>query len=158
MIKLVRLFSLACLVIISISGCQTVPASSAQKAYEFEPPLGKTSLVLIRPFYIAYGIRGLSVKLNNVPAVELSNKSFTVLHITPGTQKIESEGGFLSWSKKEKSVEAKENQTIYLVWYIEDGLQGQANKIFNAQWVVVSKEVADNYLNGSSYVPPSKSL
>ena len=149
------------LVAISISGCQTIPSStqsSIQKTQEVQPPQGKSSLVLIRPMYISYGVRGLSVKLNGLPSVELPNKSYSVLYVNPGKQKIESEGGFLSWSKKEKEIETTENQVTYVLWYIEDGLDGSANKVFNAQWQIVPKDVAAKYLNGSNYVQAASTL
>lgn len=138
-----------------ISGCQSVPSSQTLNNYAFLPPQGKATLVLIRPFYIAYGIRGLSIKVNDTPIVTLANQSFTVVHRSPGKQKLESEGGFLSWSKKEKYIDIQEGQVMYVVWYIEDGLQGYANKVFNAQWMVVSKEVAENYLKDASYISSS---
>jgi hypothetical protein len=159
LLRLKLLFVLA--TIISLGGCQTIPSSSTQslkKTFEVQPPLGKASLVLIRPFYVTYGIRSLSVKINATPVVELSNKSHTVLYVNPGNQKIESEGGFLSWSKKEKMVETTENKVTYVLWYIQDGLDGYADKVFNAQWQVVPKEVAVQYLNGSKYVPSAHAL
>ena len=116
-------FLFIALIVIFISGCQTTPSSSQtsiQKPLELQPPQGKTSLVLIRPMYIAYGLRGLSIKINGVPSVELSNKSYSVIYVDPGKQKIESEGGFLSWSKKEKTIETDEKQVTFLLWLIED--------------------------------------
>jgi hypothetical protein len=144
--------------IFSVASCQTAPSSPTASAKQepihnlkLDPPLGKASLVLIRPAYVAYALRGLSIKVNGNPAAELSNRSYTVLYVNSGSQKIESEGGFLSWSKKEKIIEASENQVIYVLWYIQDGLAGYANKVFDAQWQVVTKEVATEYLSNSTF-------
>lgn len=120
-----------------------------KKSYKIEPPLGKASLVLMRPMESLNALRDLSINVNELPAVELSTGNFTVVYVEPGKVVIENEGSFISWAKTERIIEVSENEIVFAVWaHHKDG---------SWQWEIVQRSGAESYLSRYTYIPPNMS-
>lgn len=80
------------------------------------PPAGKAAIFVIRPAYLSYAARKLTVKVDNAKIADLINLSYTSFLVKPGEVRLSGEGSFFSWPRKEITLQAAEGQTYYLVW------------------------------------------
>lgn len=124
------------------------------------PPPGEASIFIIRPPYLSYGSRDLSIKVNNIAIASLPRLSYTSLLMPPGQMTLSGEGGFFSWPRREITVDIKDGQTYYLSWTLKE-TASSALMLFlfpnlnDLRWELISKEDAQVLLNGIAYVQPA---
>lgn len=125
------------------------------------PPTGKASIFLIRPSYLSYAARDLTVTVNKTEIADLVNLSYTSFLMPAGKLNLSSEGGILSWPRREISVDVEAGQTYYLEWHAKETASSALmmylfpNMDMDAlHWEIISKESAQPLLMGIHYVSP----
>lgn len=123
------------------------------------PPPGKASIFVIRPSYLSYAARDLSIAANNSKIADLTKLSYTSFVMPPGKLTLSGEGGFFSWSRREITIDVAEGQTYYLAWIAkETASSALMNMLFPSltvlRWESISKKDAQQLLNGIYYVEP----
>jgi hypothetical protein len=124
------------------------------------PPPGEATIFVIRPPYLSYGSRDLSIKVNNVEIASLPRVSYTLFLMPPGQMTLSGEGGFFSWPRREISVNIKDGQTYFLSWTLKETASSALMlylfpSLIDLHWESINKEDAQILLNGISYVQPT---
>lgn len=125
------------------------------------PPAGKASIFVIRPSYLSYAARDLTIKADNLKIADLTNLSYTFFLMPPGKLNFSSQGGFFSWPPREITLNVEAGKTYYLKW---DGKETASSALMMylfpnmdmdaLHWEVISKESAQPLLKGIHYVSP----
>jgi hypothetical protein len=123
------------------------------------PSAGKASVFVIRPTYLSYAARDLSITANNSKIADLIKLSYSSFLIQPGELRLSGEGGFFSWPRREITIPVEEGQTYYLVWMAkENGSSALMLFLFpimdmsTIHWELVSKETAQSLLENTYYI------
>lgn len=124
------------------------------------PPPGEATVYVIRPSYLSYGSRSLSVKVNNTEIANLPRLSYTLFLIPPGQVTLTGDGGFFSWPRRDITIDIKDGQIYYLKWSLKETASSALMlylfpNLADLRWESISKEDAQVLLNGIYYVEPT---
>jgi hypothetical protein len=78
----------------------------------------------------------------------------------PGKLTLSGVGGWLSWPRRDITIDIKDGQTYYLKWYLKEEASSALMlylfpKIEDLHWESISKDDAQELLNGIYYVEPT---
>lgn len=125
------------------------------------PPAGKASIVVIRPYYLSYAARDLTITANNSTMADLTRSSYTSFLMSPGGLTLSGEGGFFSWPRRDITIEVKEGQTYYLAWITKETASSALMmylfptlQLDSLRWEVLSKEDVQHKLKDLYYAEP----
>ena len=153
---LLRLIT-ALLVALAVNSCAVTPAVPPSRP-NLVPPPGLSTLVIVRPSYYPYGWRDLSVSVNGRAVVDLANKSFTYVHVEPGSIHISGQGGILSWPYREKRFDIAPNEVQIAIWrtdwICDPGINSCSIRLVNIRWDVESGEPGFDVLKDLAYIRP----
>jgi len=124
------------------------------------PPPGEATIFIIRPSYLSYGSRDLSVYANNVKVASLPRLSYTSFLMAPGQLTLSGEGGFFSWPRREITVDIEDGKTYYLSWTLKETASSALMlylfpTLNELRWEPIRKDDAQILLNSISYVEPT---
>lgn len=155
---IIRCFCLTALAL--VVGC-TTSLIHVDLAKIDPPPVGKASIFVIRPSYLSYAARDLTIKVDNLKIADLTNLSYTFFLIPPGKLNLSSQGGFFSWPSREMTLKIEAGKTYYLEWRAKETASSALmmylfpNMDMDAlHWEVISRESAQPLLQGIHYVSP----
>jgi hypothetical protein len=124
------------------------------------PPPGEATVFVIRPSYLSYGSRDLYIKVNETEIVTLPRLSYTSFLVPPGKLNLSGVGGWISWPRRDITIDIKDGQNYYVKWYLKEEASSALMlylfpTIEDLQWEPISKEDAQVLLNGIYYVEPT---
>ncbi|MEO7622421.1 MAG: DUF2846 domain-containing protein [Gallionella sp.] len=153
-------FSLCINAAFILAGCATGLVHVALSKLE-APSAGQASIFVIRPAYLSYAARDLTIKVDNTKIADLVNLSYTSFLIPQGNLNLSSEGGFFSWPRRELALKVEAGKTYYLKWVAKEtassALMMYLFPIMDMDalhWEVISQERAQPLLQGIHYVKP----
>lgn len=144
--------------VLALAGCATslihVDLSKAEG-----PAAGKAAIFVIRPSYLSYAARDLSITANNLKIADIIKLSYTSFLMTPGELRLSGGGGFISWPRRDITFQVEEGKTYYLVWMAkENGTFALMLYLFpnmdmsTLHWELVSKEEAQALLDSTYHI------
>jgi hypothetical protein len=144
---------------LGLAGC-TSELIRVDLSKNYVPPPGKATVFIIRPSYLSYGSRDLYISVNNSEIASLPRLSYTSFLMPPGKLKLSGVGGWLSWPLRDITIDIKDGQTYYLKWYLKEEASSALMlylfpKIEDLHWESISKDDAQELLNGIYYVEPT---
>lgn len=126
------------------------------------PPAGKASILVIRPSYLTYAARDLSITVNNSKIADLVNLSYTSFLMPPGKLNLSSKGWFFSWPAREITINVEAGQTYYLTWIAQETASSALMRMLfpvmdmdALHWELLSKDRAQALLDSTHYVKPT---
>ncbi len=151
-----------CLNIIALAllGCKTA-LIDVDLAKSGSPPIGKASIFVIRPSYLSYAARDLTITVNKTEIADLVNSSYTSFSMPEGKLKLSSEGSFFSWPRREVTIDVEAGRTYYLEWHAKETASSALMMYLfpdmdmeALHWEVINKESAQPLLKGIHFVSP----
>ena len=156
------IFRLCCYISITLVLAACTPELIRVDLSKFDaPPPGEATIFVIRPPYLSYGSRDLLIKVNNTEIASLPRMSYTSFLMPPGQLTLSGEGEFfLSWPRREITIDVKDGQNYYLSWYVKETASSALMMYLfptlnELRWESISKEQAQTLLNGIYYVEPT---
>ena len=124
------------------------------------PPPGDAVIFIIRPSYLSYGSRDLTIRVNDIEIADLPRLSYTSFLMPAGNMKLSGEGGWYSWPQRELNIDVKDGRQYYLVWTLKETASSALMlylfpTLTDLRWESVSKEDAQKLLDGIYHVEPT---
>jgi hypothetical protein len=144
---------------LSLAGCSSNPATVDLSRIGAPPP-GEAYIFIIRPSYLSYAARDLSVKVNNTEIASLPRLSYTSFLMPPGILNLSGEGGFISWPRRELSIDIEDGKTYYISWTLKETASSALMMMLfptieELNWKSISKDEAQQLLKNIFYVEPT---
>lgn len=144
---------------LSLAGCSSNP-TSVDLSKTGTPPPGEAYIFIIRPSYLSYAARDLLVKVNNTEIASLPRLSYTSFLMPPGKLNLSGEGGFISWPRRELSIDIEDGKTYYLSWTLKETASSALMMMLfptikELNWKSISKDDAQQLLKGIIYIEPT---
>jgi len=126
------------------------------------------TIILARPHASVWVPRKVTVTVNGKNAIDLPDRSFTVLNLPPGALAVVGEGsGISSWPRHAISLQVEPKTKTILVWTTDETFVGlqyvplmgggmtfiPGPKAKDLGWRAVSAQVGDQLLESLNYVP-----
>jgi hypothetical protein len=146
-------------IVIFISGC-AAELTRVDLSQVDAPPAELASIYVIRPAYLSYAARDLTIKANNTEVVDLTRLSYTSFLMAPGKLHLSGKGGFFSWPYTDITIDIKAGETYFLVWSVtETASSALMNMLFpsitDLHWKSVSRKEAQPLLDSIYYEEPT---
>jgi hypothetical protein len=124
------------------------------------PPPGEATILIIRPSYLSYGSRDLTIKVNNTEIAVLPRLSYTSFLMPSGKLALSGEGGFFSWPRRVQTFDINDGQNYYIKWALKETASSALMlylfpNLVDLHWELISKEDAQVLLDGIYYVEPT---
>ena len=124
------------------------------------PPPGEATIFIIRPSYLSYGSRDLTIGVNNTKIADLPRLSYTSFLMPAGKMTLSGAGGFFSWPRREITIDIKDGQNYYLKWTLKETASSALMlylfpNLAELRWESISQEDAQALLNGIYFVEPT---
>jgi hypothetical protein len=141
-----------------LAGCAT-SLTQVNLAKLDAPPAGKATILVIRPHYLSYAARDLTITANISEVADLINTSYTSFLMSPGSLKLSGEGNFFSWPHREITIPVEAGQTYYLAWMAKETASSAlmmylfpSMDMDSLHWALINQESAQPLLNSTHYV------
>lgn len=125
------------------------------------PPAGKASIVVIRPTYLSYAARDLTITANKTKVADLVKTSYTSFLMPPGELTLSGVGGYFSWPYRELTIAVEAGKTYYVAWAAKETASSALMMFLfptlqmdTLKWEVLSKEDAQQQLDNVYYIEP----
>jgi hypothetical protein len=144
---------------LSLAGCSSNPATVDLSKIGTPPP-GEAYIFIIRTSYLSYAARDLIIKVNNTEIASLPRLSYTSFLMPPGVLNLSGEGGFISWPRRELSIDIEDGKTYYISWTVKETASSALMmmlfpSIVELSWKPISKDDAQQLLKDIYYVEPT---
>jgi hypothetical protein len=155
---LIRFSGLIAIVIL-ISGC-AAQLTSVDLSRLDAPPAELAAVYVIRPAYLSYAARDLTITANKTEVVDLTRLSYTSFLMAPGKLHLSGKGGFFSWPFADITIDIKAGETYFLVWRVtETASSALMNMLFptltNVHWESINQKEAQTLLDSIYYEEPT---
>ncbi len=155
---LIRISGLVAIAIL-ISGC-AAQLTRVDLSRVDAPPANLASVYVIRPAYLSYAARDLTITANKTEVVDLGRLSYTTFLMAPGVLHLSGKGGFFSWPFADMTIDIKAGKTYFLEWSVkETASSALMNMLFPAinelHWQLINREEAQPLLDSIYYEEPT---
>ena len=161
--KAIRTFIHLPLLYVSISilsGCTT--SLEHVDLQSVNPPTpGNASVYVIRPAYLSYAARDLTVTANKIEVADLSRLSYTAFEVPSGVLKLSGEGTFFSWPLRELTIKIEDGKTYFIAWKCTETASSALMLMLfpkldkdSPHWEVISKSEAQGLMDSIGYIVP----
>ena len=156
--SIIHLFCFASITAV-LAGC-TSELVHVDLSRSYVPPPGEATIFIIRPSYLSYGSRDLTVSVNNIKIADLPRLSYTSFLMPAGKMTLSGAGGIFSWPRREITLDIKDAQNYYLRWTLKETASSALMlylfpNMTDLQWESISKEEAQTLLDGIYFVEPT---
>jgi len=144
---------------IFISGC-SAELTRVDLSQVDAPPATLASVYVIRPAYLSYAARDLTITANNTEVVDLGRLSYTTFLMAPGKLHLSGKGGFFSWPFADITIDTKAGETYFLEWNVkETASSALMNMLFptinDLHWQSIDRKEAQPLLDSIYYEEPT---
>ena len=152
-------FSGLIVIAIFVSGC-AAELTRVDLSQVDAPPAELASVYVIRPAYLSYAARDLTITANKTEVVDLSRLSYTSFLMAPGKLHLSGKGGFFSWPFADITIDIKAGESYFLVWRVtETASSALMNMLFptiiELRWESISRKEAQPLLDSIYYEEPT---